>query len=60
MSETLIAEIIAILLGLGITFLGVRYQKLKGFLKKIVDAAEDDKFTAEEVQNIIKAFKDLF
>ncbi len=60
MSEELIAEIVATCLGLAITVLGVKYKKIKALLKKIIDAAKDDKFTAEEVQDIALDIKGLF
>jgi len=60
MNEAMIAEIIATILALVVTVLGVKYQKIKVFVSSIVAAAADDKITAEEVQNIILDFKALF
>lgn len=46
----------AIITGVGVVF-GDKYQQIKKFVKVIMDAAEDNKITAEEVQEIIKTGK---
>lgn len=48
----------ALITGSGI-FFGDKYKQLKKLLKVILDAAEDDKITAEEVQEIVKTGKKL-
>lgn len=50
--------ITAVLAGAGILF-GDKYRQAKKFIKVVMDAAEDDKFTAEEVQEIVKVGKKL-
>lgn len=48
----------ALIIGAGM-FFGDKYKQLKKLLKVIVDAAEDDKITAEEVQEIVKTGKKI-
>ena len=58
MELELILEIVAALLTIGIGFLGVKFTKVKHFLKTIIDAADDKKITKKELLEIIEAAKD--
>ncbi len=60
MELELILEIVAILLTVGIGCIGVKFVKIRKFLKTIIDAAEDNKITKKELLEIIEAGKDCF
>jgi len=60
MELELILEIIALLLTVGISFLGFKYTKIKKLLMTIIDASDDKKITKKELLEIIVAIKDCF
>jgi hypothetical protein len=60
MELELILEIVAILLTVGIGYIGVKFVKVRKFLKTIIDAVEDKKITKKELLEIIEAGRDCF
>ncbi len=50
--------ILTLVMFLVTTFFGAQWRKFKAVLKKVVEAAEDDTITAEEVQGIIKTWNE--
>lgn len=60
LTPDIIGTVATLILGVAGTFLGTKYSALRKALKTIMDAAEDDKITADEVQQIALAVKPLF
>jgi len=60
MELELILEIVALLLTLGIGFLGAKFLKIQKLLTTIIAAAADRKITKKELLEIIEAAKDCF
>ena len=52
--------IVSVVLSLVVSALGIKYKRLKELFALITAAAEDDKFSPEEVQKIVNKIVELF
>ena len=59
LSMELIAMILTGIISIVGTLFSAKYKALKGLVKMIGDAVEDDRLTKEEIQAIYKRIKDL-
>jgi len=59
-SWEMIATILVPVMGIAMTLLGLRWAKIKKFVITLADAIEDDEITRKELQQIIRAARDMF